>query len=718
MLKKSASKRKEDTRLREIEREKLLKEAALKQARLREGAARHEAELKAKAEEEALKDAKEMERRKKEREDRLVYLKTQAEKLRKKLGSPARALGLYEAIKELSRINDAIRKLEKDFAGEIELQLRPLNDYYGPKIAQAEKVEPRDSMFETEADYNARLNKQEKESASLKAELAAREKQVRDQVHAELSAQRSPLLMQRRQITDQDFPLGAGEVFFRFLTYNPEREEFKVYVDSGQKREEDTTFVADLPVPKESARGFFHNPDLLVPQMALDLREDGSIFLGSAVFHGPEDARYEARNIGHGRMEEVTFKLMSYNSEKEEFRVYIEGKQKVRKGMGFIADLSVPSDKADEFFRKPSLLTPEAVVVREKDGSYTLHHAVFRGHGGEIYEASNGRHGHMEEVTFKLLKYNSEKEEFRVYIEGKQEVKKGMDFIADLTVPRDKADEFFRDPSLLTPEAVVGREKNGLYTLYHAVFRGHGGEIYEVRNGRRGWLEPVTGMEFVWVSGGCFEMGCGSWAGNCDKNEKPVHKVCVCGFLMGVFEVTQGQWRKVMGGNPSRFKKGDDYPVEEVFWNDAQKFIRKLSALNNNKYKFRLPTEAEWEYACRSGGEPEIYSGGSRIDRVAWYDGNSGRRTHRVGTKSPNGLGLYDMSGNVWEWCYDWFGDYPSGHVTDPKGPPAGLYRVRRGGSWCNDATNCRSANRSANRSYGPAGNRSDILGFRLARIF
>lgn len=386
LLKKSASKRKEDARLREIEREKLLKEAALKQARLREEAARHEAELKAKAEEEARKDARVMELRKKEREERLVYLKTQAEKLRKKLGSPARALGLDEAIKELSRINDAISKLEKDFAGEIELQLRPLNDYYGPKIAQAGKVVPRDRMFETEADYNTRLNKQEKESASLKAELAAREKQVRDQVHAELSAQRNPLLIQQSQITDQDFSLGAGEVSFRFLTYNPELEEFKVYIDSGQKREKDTTFVADLPVPKESARGFFHNPDLLVPEMALGLREDGSIFLGNAVFHGSEDARYEARNIRHGHMEEVTFKLMSYNSEKEEFRVYIEGKQEVKKGMSFVVDLTIPRYKADEFFRDPSLLTPEAVVGREKDSSYTLRHAVFRGPGGEICE--------------------------------------------------------------------------------------------------------------------------------------------------------------------------------------------------------------------------------------------------------------------------------------------------------------------------------------------
>ena len=227
-----------------------------------------------------------------------------------------------------------------------------------------------------------------------------------------------------------------------------------------------------------------------------------------------------------------------------------------------------------------------------------------------------------------------------------------------------------------------------------------------------GFVDPVTGMEFVWVPGGCFQMGCGSWAGNCGKDEKPVHEVCVGGFLIGKYEVTQSQWQKVMRRNPSCFKNGDDYPVEDVSWNDAQKFIRKLSALNNNKYQFRLPTEAEWEYACRSGGKPETYSGGSLIDHVAWYSENSGGRTHRVGTKAPNGLGLHDMSGNVWEWCQDWDGHYPSGHVTDPKGPSSGSGRVVRGGSWRYYAEICRSAYRF---SYSPGGSGLS-LGLRLSR--
>ncbi len=229
------------------------------------------------------------------------------------------------------------------------------------------------------------------------------------------------------------------------------------------------------------------------------------------------------------------------------------------------------------------------------------------------------------------------------------------------------------------------------------------------------FVDPVTGIEFIYVPGGCFQMGCGSWAGNCERDEKPAHEVCVDGFLIGKYEVTQGQWQKVMGGNPSCFKNDDDYPVENVSWNDVQNFIRKLSSLNKNRYRFRLPTEAEWEYACRSGGKPETYSGTNRIDRVAWYKGNSARRTHRVGTKAPNGLGLYDMSGNVWEWCKDIYSTsvYSRYTCNNPVNTKGGSYRVSRGGSWDYDARLCRSANRDIRLPDVRYGS----LGFRLARI-
>jgi hypothetical protein len=155
----------------------------------------------------------------------------------------------------------------------------------------------------------------------------------------------------------------------------------------------------------------------------------------------------------------------------------------------------------------------------------------------------------------------------------------------------------------------------------------------EVTGPRAGdtWTDPVTGMVFVWVSGGCYQMGCGSWTSNCSGDESPVHEVCVDGFWMGQTEVTQGQWQRVMGDNPSYFKKGDQYPVECVSWEDAKEYILKLNS--KGIAKFRLPSEAEWEYAARSGGKAEKYSGGGDLDSVAWYDGNSGKSTHPVKTK-------------------------------------------------------------------------------------
>ena len=151
--------------------------------------------------------------------------------------------------------------------------------------------------------------------------------------------------------------------------------------------------------------------------------------------------------------------------------------------------------------------------------------------------------------------------------------------------------------------------------------------------------------------------------------------------------------------------------MEQISWDDAQVFIRKLTEMNSGKHKFRLPTEAEWEYAARSGGKKERYAGGDDIDAVAWYDKNSGGSTHPVGGKAPNDLGIHDMSGNEWERCGDWYGDYPSGSVKNPKGPDTGSFRVLRGGCWFSEAGYCRSANRSR---FSPA-YRDDLLGLRLA---
>ena len=218
-----------------------------------------------------------------------------------------------------------------------------------------------------------------------------------------------------------------------------------------------------------------------------------------------------------------------------------------------------------------------------------------------------------------------------------------------------------------------------------------------------------SGMEFVKVPGGTFEIGCGSWQSDCNYDETPVQTVSVGGFEIGKYEVTQGQWQAIMGSNPSKFSScGDDCPVEKVSWEDAQKFIKKLNAKGRGEY--RLPTEAEWEYACRSGGKSEKYCGGNEVDRVAWYNGNSGDKTHRVGQKSPNGLGIYDMSGNVYEWTCSDYGYYGrKNHAKCNSGVSA---RVFRGGSWSSGPAYVRSARR--NLDPGSRGN----LGFRLTRTY
>jgi formylglycine-generating enzyme required for sulfatase activity len=195
--------------------------------------------------------------------------------------------------------------------------------------------------------------------------------------------------------------------------------------------------------------------------------------------------------------------------------------------------------------------------------------------------------------------------------------------------------------------------------------------------------------------------------------EKPVHEVCVDDFYLGVYEVTQAQWEKVMGNNPSNFRKGGNYPVEQVSWNDIQDFLGRLNRQSGRRY--RLPTEAEWEYAARGGGKREKYAGTSRENELsdyAWYGANSGSSTHPVGQKKPNGLGLYDMSGNVWEWCADWYDGnyYQDSPKNNPTGPNSGQSRLLRGGSWVSNPGNTRTAKRSG---YDPA-TRYDNDGFRL----
>jgi len=205
----------------------------------------------------------------------------------------------------------------------------------------------------------------------------------------------------------------------------------------------------------------------------------------------------------------------------------------------------------------------------------------------------------------------------------------------------------------------------------------------------------VGGVTFkmIKVEAGTFRMG----STDGDSDEQPVHSVTLSSdYYIGETEVTQELWAAVMGTNPSCFTSDSRLPVERVSWNDCQTFITKLNALTGAN--FRLPTEAEWEFAARGGNKSQgyTYSGSNTIDNVAWYTTNSGSKTHVVKTKSPNELGIYDMSGNVYEWCSDWYEAYSSAAVTDPTGASSGSIRVNRGGSWNSDATYGRCANRNS----------------------
>ena len=194
------------------------------------------------------------------------------------------------------------------------------------------------------------------------------------------------------------------------------------------------------------------------------------------------------------------------------------------------------------------------------------------------------------------------------------------------------------------------------------------------------YTDAGTGMEFVLVPGGCYQMG--NLHGGGSYTEYPVHEVCVDSFYIGKTEVTQGQWMKLMQENPSTLKSGDDYPVESLSRSDAEKFLKKMTEKGDKN--FRLPTEAEWEFACRSGGKDEKFCGGDNAKEVAWFDKNSEKVHHPVAQKKPNGLGIYDMSGSVWEFSSDIFSReyYETSPKQNPQGATSGRHYIKRGGSW------------------------------------
>jgi len=240
----------------------------------------------------------------------------------------------------------------------------------------------------------------------------------------------------------------------------------------------------------------------------------------------------------------------------------------------------------------------------------------------------------------------------------------------------------------------------------------------EVQVTKEKTIENSIGIEFVPIPAGTFTMGSPAAEKDRDDDETQHQVTLTKSFYMGRTEVTQGQWKKVMGTEPWKgqdyVQEGDDYPAVYISWDDAVEFCKKLSAMENRVY--RLPTEAEWEYACRGGTKTAFSFGDDEADlsKYAWFDGNAyyvdEKYAHQVGQKLPNAFGLYDMHGNVCEWCSDWYSEYPSGPLTDPQGPNTGSSRVLRGGSWYVGP----GFVRCADRCFNSPGRRNSYYGFRL----
>lgn len=215
-----------------------------------------------------------------------------------------------------------------------------------------------------------------------------------------------------------------------------------------------------------------------------------------------------------------------------------------------------------------------------------------------------------------------------------------------------------------------------------------------------------TGFELVKIQGDCFRQG----SDHAGYMEKPRHETCLSDFFIGRYEVTQRDWRDVMGSRPSYFSNcGENCPVDSVSWNDIREFIRRLNAITGRA--FRLPTEAEWEFACTDRGSIEAWCGGNTPEGRAWTRENSSMKPHPVGQKQPNTLGIFDMSGNNWEWVEDWSSRYENLRQKNPKGPQAGSTKVRRGGSWQYPSEKASSVWRSS----GYPDDRAIDIGFRLA---
>nr|CRH08209.1 conserved exported protein of unknown function [Candidatus Magnetococcus massalia] len=229
------------------------------------------------------------------------------------------------------------------------------------------------------------------------------------------------------------------------------------------------------------------------------------------------------------------------------------------------------------------------------------------------------------------------------------------------------------------------------------------------------WRDPMSGMQMVWVERGCYRMGSAPRIEGRGGDEGPVHDVCVSGYWIAQTEMTQGQWRQIMRNNPSKQRRGDDYPVEQVAWDDVEMFLSRINAFYKGRIAFRLPTEAEWEFACRNRGGRSQYAGGNNAAQSGWLAANSGGFPRKVGERKPNRLGLLDMNGNVWEWTLDAYSasSYANSPRQDPMHENILPYRVIRGGGFASNASQLRCSN----RGFEHFTTQSPRIGLRLVAV-
>jgi formylglycine-generating enzyme required for sulfatase activity len=269
-----------------------------------------------------------------------------------------------------------------------------------------------------------------------------------------------------------------------------------------------------------------------------------------------------------------------------------------------------------------------------------------------------------------------------------------------------------QDDGIRVVMTILGTKQAEYLSTVAEGLRHNGLLLYDVQHYQSAQADSLASMKRVLIPSGKFMMGSPKDEKDREDSEGPQREVTISKpFYMGVYAVTQEQYEQVMGKNPSNFK-GAENPVENVSWNDAAEFCKKLSQKTGTSV--RLPTEAEWEYACRAGSKTRFSYGDdndyANLGDYAWYGQNSDNKTHPVGQKKPNAFGLYDMHGNVWEWCSDWYGAYEDKAQTDPTGPASGSARVLRGGGWIYDPQVCRSAY----RARGDPDNRGSVFGFRV----